>query len=191
MGICFQINSLHNILECPLLWLLRVIGRSDRRALTVQFRVCDVVTVWAHACRRHMKADLVGENDGKPPEKNMPKMHLAAILASWESGFLSYCSYTNSLNQSFKYTHRSRMQDWVPLIILCSLRPHHHHVHPPPGRSRSAERPHRLLGEGGPEMLRLAALPQRQAGSRLQSHAQQEGIHPHRHNFKERKKNTP
>lgn len=60
------------------------------------------------------------------------------------------------------------------------LRPHHHHVHPPPGWSRGAERPHRLPGERRIKMLWIPLLLKRQAGSRLQAHAHQEGNHLHR-----------
>ncbi len=63
---------------------------------------------------------------------------------------------------------------------VCPLRSHHHHVHPPPGWSWSTERPHHLPGERRIKMLRIPLLPKREAGSGLQTHSHQEGIHPHR-----------
>lgn len=69
---------------------------------------------------------------------------------------------------------------WHRLVYVCPLRSHHYHVHPPSGWGWSTEWPHRLPRAWWIKMLRISLPPERQAGSGLQTHSHQEGIHPHR-----------
>lgn len=61
------------------------------------------------------KPTLLGKMRENHAQKKMPKLQLAAVPASWESGSPGDHCYKNSLNQTSVvqiHTHRSRMHGW-------------------------------------------------------------------------------
>lgn len=158
-----------------------VCGLCDVWSLVVNLTVC--VRLWMSVCEA-VNVEIYTLKDNKVKEHHKKNRHLSY---NWQT--LSRCEFqwsriTGLLSNKSNNNPVLKQILWLTnhadrYLRVSFLRPHHYHVHPPPGRSRSAERPHRLPGAGRVEVLRLPAPPERQAGSRLQSHPHQEGTYPH------------